>query len=190
MTKYVFAVLFAILSVGCGLWGGGYGYGQSPSYIPPAAYTGGYGQSAYVPPAAYGATGYGGGYGYGGYVAPPSPPNLAFVNGNGFPGTWRGTPHDVRVVNNTDFYVRIRLDGVDMNVTEAGASLPPLIPPGQEAHFYAPLTQTDLRSGCEHHYLDFESYLAPNFQQPGQRTGEDYVFCVGWDEQVIRLGGF
>jgi hypothetical protein len=178
MKHFIFAAL-AVVSFGCAGGWGGYGYGQSPSYLPPAAY----GPSM-------GAMGYGGGYGYGGYVMPPSPPDLAFVNGNGFPGTWRGTPHDVRVVNNTDFYVRIRLDGVDMAVAEQYVSLPPLIPPGQEAHFYAPLTQTDLRSGCEHHYLDFESYLAPNFQQPVQRTGEDYVFCVGWDHQTVRLGGF
>jgi hypothetical protein len=160
-------ILVAIMSVGCGLFGG---------------YSAGYGGGYYPSASAYGMPPIGAGYGYGGggYIAPPSPANLAFVNGNGFPFTWRGTPHDVRVVNNTEAYVRIRLDGVDMNVAEQNVPMPPLIPAGQEAHFYAPLAQTDLRSGCEHHHVEFELYLPPNFQQPVQRTGRDTVFCFGW----------
>lgn len=183
--KYIILVL-TVVSLGCAGWGGygspryggTMGYGQSPSYLPPAAY----GPSM-------GAMGYGGGYGGYGYVPPP-PQDLAFVNGSGFPNAWRDTAHDVRIINNTDFYVKVLLDDGLMAVTVQYVPLPPFIPPGQEAHFYAPLRETNLETGCEHHYLGFESYLAPNFDQPVQKTGEDYVFCAGWDHQTVRLGGF
>ena len=89
--KYAIAMMFVIAS-GCGIWGG---------YAP--------GFSGYVPPAAYGTAGYGGGY----FVPPPPPPGVAFVEGHGYPNVWRG-PHLVRVVNNTDWYVRVRMDGADL----------------------------------------------------------------------------
>ncbi len=167
--KYVIMTFAAFVSLGCGIWGGqAYGY---PNYTPPAA---------------YGASGYGGGFGGGYFVPPPPPPDLAFVEGHGYPNQWRG-PHLVRVVNNKDRYVRVRMDGADLSFTDLYAGLP-LLPPHTEGQFYAPLAETDLRTGCERHHFEFEEYLAPNFDRPVTRSDTEHLFCVGWEEQRVNIG--
>lgn len=168
--KYVIAMMAMMLAFvsGCGIWGG---------YAP--------GFPGYVPPAAYGATGFGG-YGGGYFVPPPPPEGLAFVEGHGYPNQWRDA-HLVRVVNNTDWYVRVRMDGRDLAFSDFGADLP-LLPPRVEGQFYASLGQTDLRSGCETHHFEFEAYLAPNFDRPVVRSDREREFCVGWEEQRINIG--
>lgn len=171
--KYVITMLLFVS--GCGIWGG-YAPGFS-GYVPPAP--------AYVPSAAYGATGFGG-YGGGYFIPPPPPEGLAFVEGHGYPNQWRNS-HLVRVVNNTDWYVRVRMDGVDLSFTDRYAGLP-LLPPRVEGQFYAPLAETNLRSGCETHHFEFEAYLAPNFERPVVRSDREREFCVGWEEQRINIG--
>jgi hypothetical protein len=168
-----YAMMFVMLVTGCGLWGGGYGYGQSPSYLPPAAY----GPSM-------GAMGYGGGY----FVPPPPPGDLGFVNGHGYPAAWRG-PHRVRLANGMDMYIRVRMDGADISFTDQYVGLP-LIPPGQDAVFYTPLNQTDLDSGCEQHHFEFEGYLPPDFSRPVVRSSREVTFCAGWDEQLVQIGHY
>lgn len=167
-----FALAFTLmLASGCGLFGSGY-YSQPPAYIPPSA---------------YGSVGYGGGYG--GYMIPPPPPgDLGFVNGHGYPGAWRG-PHMVRLSNGTDWYIRVRMDGVDLSFADQAIGLP-LIPPGQDAVFYTALDQTDLNSGCEQHHFEFEGYLPPDFSRPVVRSGREQTFCAGWEEQRVQIGHY
>lgn len=173
--KYVFAMFVAVFALGCGIWGG-YAPGFS-GYTPPPP--------AYIPPAAYGASGFGG-YGGGYFVPPPPPEGVVFVEGHGYPQAWRDS-HLVRVVNNTDWWMRVRMDGVDLSFFDLGAGLP-LLPPRVEGHFYAPLAETNLRSGCERHHFEFEAYLAPNFERPVSRSDRERQFCVGWEEQVVNIG--
>jgi len=166
--KYVIVMFLAVLSVGCGLWGG---------YAP--------GFSGYVPPSAYGTSGYGG-YGGGYFIPPPPLPGVAFIEGHGYPNAWRG-PHLVRVVNNKNRYVRVRMDGADLAFSDLGVGLP-LLPPHTEGQFYAPLDQTDLETGCERHHFEFEEYLPPNFERPVARSDTERLFCVGWEEQEVNIG--
>ena len=177
--KFIGVVLVAIVSNWCGLWGGGYGYGQSPSYLPPAAY----GAAGY-PMAGAPIVG-AGGYGGHGYVPPPPPDDLAFVEGHGYPNAYRNS-HLVRVVNDTEWFVRVRLDGEDLSFTDRYVGLH-LLPPHTEGQFYAPLLETDLQTGCERHHFEFEAYLAPNFERPVVRSDREHLFCVGWEEQLINV---
>lgn len=167
--KYVIAMMLVFASLGCGIWGG---------YAP--------GFSGYVPPAAYGTGGYSGGYGGRYFIPPPPPEGVAFVEGHGYPNVWRDS-HLVRVPNNTGWYVRVRMDGVDLVFADFGTGLP-LLPPHTEGQFYAPLDQTDLRSGCETHHFEFEAYLAPNFERPVVRSDREREFCVGWESQEVNIG--
>jgi hypothetical protein len=169
-------MMFVVVALsGCGLFGSGY-YSQPPSYIPPAAYG-----------PQMGAVGYGG-YGSGYFVPPPPPGDTGFVNGHGYPGAWRG-PHMVRLANGTDWYIRVRMDGVDLSFADLYVGLP-LIPPGQDAVFYTALDQTDLDSGCEVHHFEFEGYLAPDFSRPVVRSGREHTFCAGWEEQRVQIGHY
>lgn len=166
MTMKYAAIVMLVVS-GCGLFGG-YGYSQ-PGYIPPAA---------------YGVAGANGGY----FVPPPPPGDLAFVNGHGYPGAWRG-PHMVRLANGTDWYIRVRMDGADISFTDQTVGLP-LIPPGQDAVFYTALDETSLDSGCEQHHFEFEGYLPPDFSRPVVRSGREATFCAGWEEQRVQIGHY
>jgi hypothetical protein len=176
-----YALIAVLLTVsGCGLFGG-YGYSQ-PGYIPP---------SAYGPQ--MGAMGYGGGY----FVPPPPPEDRAFVNGHGYPGAWRGS-NRVRLANGTDWYVHVKMDGVEISVVDQYVGLPPMIPPRQDAFFYVAFGDTDPRTGCEEHHFEFDAYeegavLYPDPTRPLRpvvQSGRYVTFCAGSEEQLVQIGHY
>jgi hypothetical protein len=111
MTKFV-SMMFVVASLGCGLWGGGYGYGSYPAQAP---YMVGGLPAAYPTYAAYPVDPLSGGY-----SVPPS--NVCFLHR---PPPWCQGPRCLPVGNETENHLRPWIDGVAIDLPETGGYLPP-----------------------------------------------------------------
>jgi len=154
-----------VMIVVAGLLFGCYGYGRPPVYQPAV--------SPLIPPVAAAMSMVP--MGSGGYFLPPAPPpDLMFVNGHGYPQEWDG-PNRLLIINNSHYYVRVRMDGTEMAVTDQGAALP-LLPPGQTAYIFLPFDRMGPNSDCERHSLEFEGYLLSSLDRPVARDSRERCF--------------